>query len=202
MPLVSPISGGNPDSGFFSNDVTFNVPQGTPILSPLSGEVDVTSDKTITITSPEGTKAVFKKVGTPAPGIYDGSKINAGSSVGYTGSEKLEFTAYNKGGSKLKYNDFMKLDPVSLALGAGTALATTTTSDKDKGSTGIDLGINPDRQRRSLKDSSLFKLATNIGLAPFHLVQNALNIGKQNESVDTKNNLLNEEIERIKKLMK
>ena len=83
---------------------------------------------------------------------------------------------------------------------AGTALALT--SDKDRGSTGISFDVNTDRQRRRLRDSSLFKLATNIGLAPFHLVQNALNIGKQTESVDTKDNLLNEEIERIKKLMK
>lgn len=204
MALTSPIAGVSPDTGLFSNTATFAVPERTLIVSPIPGTAMVSSDKTITVVSPDGTKVEFKKVGTPS--ITNGSKVNIGQSIGYTGTDKMEFTAYNKGGSKLKFDDFIKnTDPATLALGAGaTALTTTTTDDTDKDKKNkFDIGSYSGEDRRSLKDSSLFKMATGIGLAPFHLVQNAFGIGgTKKESEEERSNLIKEEVERIKKLMK
>ena len=210
MPLSSPISGYEPESAFFSDSVTYNAPKGMPIISPIPGNVSVTSDKTITVTSPEGTYVKFAKVGTPS--VTNGSKVNAGSQIGYTGEEKLEFTVYDKSNKKKKVEKFLS-DTDLAALSVGGAVAAgplgktdkvdSKSNDSDK-SKGLDLGITPTEKPIDVKDRAGFRLATGIGLAPFHLTTKAFGLdkGKQAESQNRKENLINEEIERIKKLMK
>ena len=86
MALTSPIAGQEPETEFFGDSVSYNVPQRTPIMSPIPGDVTVSMDKKITVVSPEGTSVEFQNVGTPT--VTNGSKVNIGSQVGYTGNEK------------------------------------------------------------------------------------------------------------------
>ena len=205
MPLISPISNYQPESGFFNDTVTYNAPSRTPILSPIPGDVSVETDKSITVTSSEGTSVKFENVGIPS--VSTGSKVNIGTQVGYTGDEKLKFTVYDKSNKKKKVTDFLKnTDPATLAVGGGaaaTALATTgKEKESDKKLKETDLGISTKDNYVDATDRAGFRLATGIGLAPFHLTTKAFGLDKQNESQNRKENLINEEIERIKKLMK
>lgn len=209
MPLSSPISSYEPESGFFSDSVTYAAPKGTPIISPIPGNVTVSSDKTIIVTSPEGTYVKFAKVGTPS--VTNGSKVNAGSQIGYTGDEKLEFTVFDKSNKKKKVEKFLKdtdLATLSVAGGAAAGALVKTAKDglsldDDKKPKETDLGISTADKKIDAVDRAGFRLATGIGLAPFHLTTKAFGLdkGKQTESKIRQENLINEEIERIKKLM-
>jgi hypothetical protein len=203
MALTSPIAGQEPETEFFGDSVSYNVPQRTPIMSPIPGDVTVSMDKKITVVSPEGTSVEFQNVGTPT--VTNGSKVNIGSQVGYTGNEKLKFTVYDKSNKKKKVTDFLKnTDPATLAVGGGAAATalTTTGKESDKKPKETDLGISTKDNYVDATDRAGFRLATGIGLAPFHLTTKAFGLDKQNESQNRKENLINEEIERIKKLMK
>ena len=203
MALTSPIAGQEPETEFFGDSVSYNVPQRTPIMSPIPGNVTVSMDKKITVVSPEGTSVEFQNVGTPT--VTNGSKVNIGSQVGYTGNEKLKFTVYDKSNKKKKVTDFLKnTDPATLAVGGGaaaTALATTG-KESEKKPKETDLGITTKDTNVDPTERAGFRLATGIGLAPFHLTTKAFGLDKQNESQNRKENLINEEIDRIKKLMK
>ena len=203
MALTSPIAGQEPETEFFGDSVSYNVPQRTPIMSPIPGDVTVSMDKKITVVSPEGTSVEFQNVGTPT--VTNGSKVNIGSQVGYTGNEKLKFTVYDKSKKKKKVTDFLKnTDPATLAVGGGaaaTALATTG-KESEKKPKETDLGISTKDTNVDPTERAGFRLATGIGLAPFHLTTKAFGLDKQNESQNRKENLINEEIDRIKKLMK
>lgn len=203
MALTSPIAGQEPETEFFGDSVSYNVPQRTPIMSPIPGDVTVSMDKKITVVSPEGTSVEFQNVGTPT--VTNGSKVNIGSQVGYTGNEKLKFTVYDKSNKKKKVTDFLKnTDPATLSVGGGaaaTALATTG-KESEKKPKETDLGISTKDNYVDATDRAGFRLATGIGLAPFHLTTKAFGLDKQNESQNRKENLINEEIDRIKKLMK
>ena len=203
MALTSPIAGQEPETEFFGDSVSYNVPQRTPIMSPIPGDVTVSMDKKITVVSPEGTSVEFQNVGTPT--VTNGSKVNIGSQVGYTGNEKLKFTVYDKSKKKKKVTDFLKnTDPATLAVGGGAAATalTTTGKESEKKPKETDLGISTKDNYVDATDRAGFRLATGIGLAPFHLTTKAFGLDKQNESQNRKENLINEEIERIKKLMK
>ena len=200
MALTSPIAGQEPETEFFGDSVSYNVPQRTPIMSPIPGDVTVSMDKKITVVSPEGTSVEFQNVGTPT--VTNGSKVNIGSQVGYTGNEKLKFTVYDKSNKKKKVTDFLKnTDPATLAVGGGAAL-TTTGKESEKKPKETDLGISTKDNYVDATDRAGFRLATGIGLAPFHLTTKAFGLDKQNESQNRKENLINEEIDRIKRLMK
>ena len=202
MALTSPIAGQEPETEFFGDSVSYNVPQRTPIMSPIPGNVTVSMDKKITVVSPEGTSVEFQNVGTPT--VTNGSKVNIGSQVGYTGNEKLKFTVYDKSNKKKKVTDFLKnTDPATLAVGGGAALTTTgKEKEGEKKPKETDLGISTKDNYVDPTERAGFRLATGIGLAPFHLTTKAFGLDKQNESQNRKENLINEEIDRIKKLMK
>ena len=203
MALNSPIAGQEPETEFFGDSVSYNVPQRTPIMSPIPGDVTVSMDKKITVVSPEGTSVEFQNVGTPT--VTNGSKVNIGSQVGYTGNEKLKFTVYDKSNKKKKVTDFLKnTDPATLAVGGGAAATalTTTGKESEKKPKETDLGITTKDTNVDPTERAGFRLATGIGLAPFHLTTKAFGLDKQNESQNRKENLINEEIDRIKKLMK
>ena len=203
MALTSPIAGQEPETEFFGDSVSYNVPQRTPIMSPIPGDVTVSMDKKITVVSPEGTSVEFQNVGTPT--VTNGSKVNIGSQVGYTGNEKLKFTVYDKSNKKKKVTDFLKnTDPATLAVGGGAAATalTTTGKESEKKPKETDLGITTKDTNVDPTERAGFRLATGIGLAPFHLTTKAFGLDKQNESQNRKENLINEEIDRIKKLMK
>ena len=202
MPLISPISNYQPESGFFNDTVTYNAPPSTPIVSPIPGKATVNTDKSITVTSDEGTYVKFENVGIPF--VSTGSNVNIDSPIGYTGDEKLKFTVYDKSGKKKKVTDFLKnTDPATLAVGGGAALTTTgKEKEGEKKPKETDLGISTKDNYVDATDRAGFRLATGIGLAPFHLTTKAFGLDKQNESQNRKENLINEEIDRIKRLMK
>lgn len=204
MPLTSPVSNYEPESGFFNDTVTYSAPSRTPILSPIPGKATVGTDKSITITSGEGTYVKFENVGIPS--VSTGSNVNMGGQLGYTGDEKLKFTAYDKSSKKLKVSDFLKnTDPASLAAAGGAIVKTakdTILPDEEKKPKETDLGISTKDTHVDATDRAGFRLATGIGLAPFHLTTKAFGLDKQKESQNRKENLIKEEIDRIKKLMK
>ena len=203
MPLISPISNYQPESGFFNDTVTYNAPPSTPIVSPIPGKATVNTDKSITVTSSEGTSVKFENVGIPS--VSTGSKVNIDSPIGYTGDEKLKFTVYDKSGKKKKVTDFLKnTDPATLAVGGGAAATalTTTGKESEKKPKETDLGISTKDNYVDATDRAGFRLVTGIGLPLFNLTTKAFGLDKQNESQNRKENLINEEIDRIKRLMK
>lgn len=201
MALSSPLLGVEPDSSFMSKTVKFNSPKGTSIKSPIPGYVtaDVSSGK-VTVQSNEGTKVVFEKVGT----VSVGSSVGIGSSIGLTGDENLEFTVYNKNGNKVDAKDFLKNTDPSIF---STVSDGNKPKDNPDKSSWLDKYSEKETTSSAIEDikkNPTWRFFSGISLAPFHLASNALGLNKSNttESKKNKENIINEEIERIKKLMK
>ena len=211
MPLTSPVTGVEPDGSFLSDAVTYKVSPRTPIYTPIPGSVSIGADKTITVRSPEGSYCKFVNVGTPT--VTNGDKVTAGAQIGYAGDKPLEFTVFDKTNKKKKVEDFLKnTDAAALAVAGGVTAAVTgkdtkSNTEDDKKPKETNLGIDTNDRHVDVTDRAGFRLATGIGLAPFHLTTKAFGLdkkGTQAESVNKKNKekLISEEIERIKKLMK
>jgi hypothetical protein len=197
MALKSPIQGMEADTSLFSKTATFKTPPRTPIYSPIPGtviEADA-KNKTITIQSSEGTEIKFEKVGTST--VTNGSRVTMNGQIGYTGDDDLEFTVFDKKGSKTSVKDFLKNTDPSVFAAGGAALATTG-SDSGKGKTKETTPYKPGKPQKDFKDYALVRAVTGVGLAPFHLMGKAFNVA---EGKEESGSVINEEVDRIKKLM-
>jgi hypothetical protein len=197
MALNSPIRGIEPDTSLLSKTATFKTPLNTPIYSPIPGSV-IEADyrnKTITIQSSEGTEIKFENVGTST--VTNGSRVTMNGQIGYTGDDDLEFTVFDKKGSKVSVKDFLKkTDPSVFA--AGGAVLAATGSDSGTGKTKETTPYKPGKPQKDFKDYALVRAVTGVGLAPFHLMGKAFNVA---EGKEESGSVINEEVDRIKKLM-
>jgi hypothetical protein len=196
MALISPIRGIEPESSAFSKTATLDAPRNSTIISPIPGSVTEfdPNNKTIVIKSPEQSEVKFEKVGSFTAGLSVGSNISIGSPIGYTGNDKLEFTAFNKKGTKINAVDFIKnTDPTTLVAGGITPKGDDNTKSITSKS------YKPSVPQKDIKDYALTKIVTGLGLLSQKLMGKAFNVA---ESEEQKDNLIKEEIERIKNLMK
>ena len=187
MEYFSPVTGAELETKTFSKTVEFDAGPMQSILSPVKGTAEVNpSNKNIIINGDDGSKLSFDKVGKSS--VTNGSRVNIGSQIGYTSDDPLELTVFDKKGSKMDVKSYL------------TAGLPATGKGKDDNDT--------DKNRRSFKSSTSsdgkkitdYALVKGIGqalTAPFQILKNL-----SKESEEQKDNLIKEEIERIKNLMK
>jgi len=197
MALKSPILGVEADTSLLSKTATFKAPPRTPIYSPIPGSViDADSrNKTITIQSSEGTEIKFENVGTST--VTNGSRVTMNGQIGYTGDDDLEFTVFDKKGSKVSVKDFLKNTDPSIFAAGGAALAATG-SDSGTGKNKENTPYKPSKPQKDIKDYALTKIVTGLGLLPQKLMGKAFNVA---EGKEESGSVINEEVNRIKKLM-
>lgn len=187
MEYFSPVTGADLETKTFSKTVEFDAGPMQSILSPVKGTAEVNpSNKNIIINGDDGSKLSFDKVGKSS--VTNGSRVNIGSQIGYTSDDPLELTVFDKKGSKMDVKSYL------------TAGLPATGKGKDDNDT--------DKNRRSFKSSTSsdgkkitdYALVKGIGqalTAPFQIIKNL-----SRESQEQKDNLIKEEIDRIKSLMK
>ena len=187
MEYFSPVTGAELETKTFSKTVEFDAGPMQSILSPVKGTAEVNpSNKNIIINGDDGSKLSFDKVGKSS--VTNGSRVNIGSQIGYTSDDPLELTVFDKKGSKMDVKSYL------------TGGLPATGKGKDDNDT--------DKNRRSFKSSTSsdgkkitdYALVKGIGqalTAPFQILKNL-----SKESEEQKDNLIKEEIERIKNLMK
>ena len=198
MALNSPIRGIEPDTSLLSKTATFKTPLNTPIYSPIPGTVIEADAKNKTITiqdSDKNTKIKFENVGTST--VTNGSQVTMNGQIGYTGDDDLEFTVFDKKGSKVSVKDFLKNTDPSIFAAGGAALAATG-SDSGTGKNKENTPYKPSKPQKDIKDYALVRAVTGVGLAPFHLMGKAFNVA---EGKEESGSVINEEVDRIKKLM-
>lgn len=206
MALNSPINGYSPDSSFFGKTSTFSVGEGTPVYSPIPGTVSIEGSTLKVVSSEQKYTLAFDKLNPRGLKVVNGSNVTPGSLLGYTGPEKLEFTVYDKSKNKIDASNFLKKTNLSDLIGAGAVGLGLTSNNTGKNKLTTDSGtsLKPSEVPfKKVQDSPLFRAVTGIGLLPFHAASKIANIDSVSEGVsEEKENLINEEIERIKKLMK
>lgn len=187
MEYFSPVKGVELETKTFSKTVEFDAGPMQTIFSPVKGIIEVNpSNKNITIKGDDGSKLSFDKVGKST--VTNNSMVNIGSPIGYTGDEPLELTVSDKKGSKIDVKSY---------LAGGLPLTGKGEESDDTSSSRSSYKSSTSGSGKKITDYALVKGIGQALYAPFHLLKNITR-----ESKEKNDNLLNEEIDRIKKLMK
>lgn len=187
MDYFSPVKGVELETKTFSKTVEFDAGPMQSILSPVKGTAEVNpSNKNITINGDDGSKLSFDKVGKSS--VTNGSRVNIGSQIGYTGDDPLELTVFDKKGSKTDVKNYLT---------AGLPLTGKEKGSEDFGKTRSSFKTSNTSDGKKITDYALVKGIGQAMYAPFHVLRSL-----SRESQEDRENLLNEEVERIKKLMK
>lgn len=187
MDYFSPVKGVELETKTFSKTVEFDAGPGQPILSPVKGYAEVNpSNKNIKIILDDKSSLSFDKVGKSS--VTNGSTVNIGSQIGYTSDDPLELTVFDKKGSKMDVKSYLT---------AGLPLTGKEKDSNDFGKSRSSFKSSTPGDGKKITDYALVKGIGQAMYAPFHVLRSL-----SRESQEEKENLLNEEVERIKKLMK
>jgi len=182
-PLI-PTPTGEIDTSIISKSVKLKDSPGYKIISPLDGIVgNVTSNSIDIVSEVEGTKYKIKFDNVENPTSAD--KVRQGQTIGYFGSSEIEVTVF-KNNSKIDAGNFFSSE-----------IKTKTGGQEKKGKEEVKLKTYTDDE---LKNFPELKLFSKIGLAPFEFVHSALT-NKKGPTNPSRPSKMNEELDRIKKLM-
>jgi hypothetical protein len=186
MEYFSPVRGAELETKTFSKTVEFDAGPMQSILSPVKGTAEVNpSNKNIIIKGDDGSKLSFDKVGKSS--VTNGSRVNIGSQIGYTSDDPLELTVFDKKGSKMDVKSYL----------TGGLPSTGKGKDDDTDKTRSSFKSSTSNDGKKITDYALVKGIGQALTAPFQILKNL-----SKESEEQKDNLIKEEIERIKNLMK
>lgn len=179
-PLI-PAPTGEIDTSILSKSIKLKDSPGYKIIAPLDGVVgDVGSNSIEIVSQLDGDryKIKFENVENP----ISSDKVRQGQTIGYFGSSEIEVTVF-KNNSKIDAGKFFSSE------------IKTKSDEKEK-------VTKQDNKIKHYSDTELenfpeLKLFSKIGLAPFEFVHSALTSKKG----PTKPQKMNEEVDRIKKLM-
>jgi hypothetical protein len=190
MDYFSPISGVELETKTFSKTVEFDARgKDIKVVSPIDGYISDVSRTTdggkIKIQSGDSVLE-FDKIN---PNVTYGQKVIKGVEIGRTIDKPLELTVFNKG-SKVDVKSFLSggVTPKLTDDGNNKYTSTYKSRTADDG--------------KKITDFALVKGLGDVLYAPFKAIQSLAGRRSQKESEEERNNLINEEIERIKKLMK
>ena len=187
MEYFSPVTGAELETKTFSKTVEFDAGPMQSILSPVKGTAEVNpSNKNIIINGDDGSKLSFDKVGKSS--VTNGSRVNIGSQIGYTSDDPLELTVFDKKGSKMDVKSYLT---------GGLPATGKGKDDNDTDKNRRYFKSNTSSDGKKITDYALVKGIGQALTAPFQILKNL-----SKESEEQKDNLIKEEIERIKNLMK
>ena len=187
MEYFSPVTGADLETKTFSKTVEFDAGPMQSILSPVKGTAEVNpSNKNIIINGDDGSKLSFDKVGKSS--VTNGSRVNIGSQIGYTSDDPLELTVFDKKGSKMDVKSYLT---------GGLPATGKGKDDNDTDKNRRYFKSNTSSDGKKITDYALVKGIGQALTAPFQILKNL-----SKESEEQKDNLIKEEIERIKNLMK
>lgn len=187
MEYFSPVTGVELETKTFSKTVEFDAGPDQPILSPVKGYAEVNpSNKNIKIILDDKSSLSFDKVGKSS--VTNGSRVKIGSQIGYTSDDPLELTVFDKKGSKMDVKSYLT---------GGLPATGKGKDDNDTDKNRRYFKSNTSSDGKKITDYALVKGIGQALTAPFQILKNL-----SKESEEQKDNLIKEEIERIKNLMK
>jgi len=175
------ISGVNPTVStktFGTNTATYGCSKGINVSSPVGGKIEKINGTEVIIVSNTGNKYTINGV---TPTLSEGTSVTLGGSIGTTSSTTVILKS--------------KQDLSSLKTTSGQ-------KELDNDNESPNLLSFSDKQAQKYWDASVGQ-AIAVANAPYNVASNALNsviqtIKKQSESIEIKDNVLSEELKKIK----
>jgi hypothetical protein len=176
------ISGAYPKvtSGMFTlgYTATYNCRSGSKVLSPVDGEIDEIKGNKVTIISNGSNEYVINGC-VPTAGLNKGDAVTSGIQIGTTSSSEI-----------------------TLKSGQDLSSLESTTEKKEKSNDNIEssggLGLS-DSEAQKVWDGTVGK-AIGISNIPYNVVSKRIKKVLQKNSIEIKDNVLSEELKRIKSL--
>ena len=184
MKPLMPTPTGEIDSSILSKSIKLKDSPGYKIIAPLDGIVSNVTTNSIEIVSELDSvryRIKFDNVENPT----SSDRVRQGQAIGYFGSSEIEVTVF-KNNSKIDAGNFFSSE------------IKTKSDEKPK----IEKNDNKIKKYTNdeLENFPELKLFSKIGLAPFEFVHSALT-NKKGPTKPSRSSNVNEELERIKKLM-
>jgi len=207
---VSPIQGVNPES-IPPNKTVFKLNSDTIVGSPVSGNVlDSDPGRCNGYVRLQGNDGYYIDLCNIQSSVSSGTSVFEGQRIGQTKDKKLEMIVYNPQSKLISSDTYLAIGVA--AAGAAAAGALTSSGNELSGNTKTTLlgSETPETMKtKRLKDYAGVRTIANLAMPQIALASQLKksvetqkkSVKGQKESIDEVDNLLAEEVVRIKKLM-
>ena len=189
--FISPVSGSKITDIPGSKSIKLSPSYGSPIVSPYQGRVDNVGNDSITILHNLNDRDVYSHFsGIHRPQVGVNVPLKQGETIAYGDTTDIEYSILDDNGKKQPVIPFFK------------GINTDVTTDKDDTSKDTNKEKN-DRPKPIQGKSYIADFLSDIALSPFKAIHKPMQKGLNKLSGDKDDDgKLNEEIDRIKKLLK
>ena len=189
--FISPVSGSKITDIPGSKSIKLSPSYGSPIVSPYQGRVDNVGNDSITILHNLNDRDVYSHFsGIHRPQVGVNVPLKQGETIAYGDTTDIEYSILDDNGKKQPLIPFFK------------GINTDVTTDKDDTSKDTNKEKN-DRPKPLQGKSYIADFLSDIALSPFKAIHKPMQKGLNKLSGDKDDDgKLNEEIDRIKKLLK
>ena len=189
--FISPVSGSKITDIPGSKSIKLSPSYGSPIVSPYQGRVDNVGNDSITILHNLNDRDVYSHFsGINRPQVGVNVPLKQGETIAYGDTTDIEYSILDDNGKKQPVIPFFK------------GINTDVTTDKDDTSKDTNKEKN-DRPKPIQGKSYIADFLSDIALSPFKAIHKPMQKGLNKLSGDKDDDgKLNEEIDRIKKLLK
>jgi hypothetical protein len=197
---VSPIQGTNPES-IKQDKTTFKLKNDSYVGSPVTGNVlDSDMSRCNGYVRLRGNDGYYIDLCNIESSVTSGTSVFEGQRIGQTKDKKLDMTIYNPQSKLISSDTYMSIAVAGAATGALTSGGDELTGKTKTTSLGSE---NPETiKSKSLKDYAGIRAIANLAMPQIALAsQLKKSVEGQKESIDNIDNLLSEEVDKIKKLM-
>ena len=193
--FISPVSGSKITDIPGSKSIKLSPSYGSPIVSPYQGRVDNVGNDSITILHNLNDRDVYSHFsGIHRPQVGVNVPLKQGETIAYGDTTDIEYSILDDNGKKQPVIPFFK------------GINTDVTTDKDDTSKDTNIDTNKeknDRPKPIQGKSYIADFLSDIALSPFKAIHKPMQKGLNKLSGDKDGDgKLNEEIDRIKKLLK
>ena len=193
--FISPVSGSKITDIPGSKSIKLSPSYGSPIVSPYQGRVDNVGNDSITILHNLNDRDVYSHFsGINRPQVGVNVPLKQGETIAYGDTTDIEYSILDDNGKKQPVIPFFK------------GINTDVTTDKDDTSKDTNIDTNKeknDRPKPIQGKSYIADFLSDIALSPFKAIHKPMQKGLNKLSGDKDDDgKLNEEIDRIKKLLK
>jgi hypothetical protein len=193
--FISPVSGSKITDIPGSKSIKLSPSYGSPIVSPYQGRVDNVGNDSITILHNLNDRDVYSHFsGIHRPQVGVNVPLKQGETIAYGDTTDIEYSILDDNGKKQPVIPFFK------------GINTDVTTDKDDTSKDTNIDTNKeknDRPKPIQGKSYIADFLSDIALSPFKAIHKPMQKGLNKLSGDKDDDgKLNEEIDRIKKLLK
>jgi hypothetical protein len=197
---VSPIQGTNPES-IKQDKTTFKLKNDSYVGSPVTGNVlDSDMSRCNGYVRLRGNDGYYIDLCNIESSVTSGTSVFEGQRIGQTKDKKLDMTIYNPQSKLISSDTYMSIAVAGAAAGTLTSGGDELTGKTKTTSLGSE---NPETIKgKSLKDYAGIRAIANLAMPQIALAsQLKKSVEGQKESIDNIDNLLSEEVDKIKKLM-